>query len=572
MSARKQKTACAEPDRACSEYSERVFRAYRAFCAVGGLLLHEREEVGLLSKVCQVFVNISGYRMAWIAYADEGVEKLVRPVAYAGFEEGYLHAARITWGDTPTGNGPSGVAIRTGRPAVNQHIRTDPLFTPWREEAVRRGYESSAAFPMLAGDGHAFGALALYAPEPDAFGVEELQVVSHLVHLLAYGVLSIRSAQQLQSKLTDTIDIAAELQGVLDNMLESVFVCDSKGHIVLTNRSGLLLLGCSTTEEARTFSWASTGGFLPRTKRGEGDELCPLERALRGEVVTHYQERLQPPGKTEIVVSTTSAPIRNRGGEIIGAVKVVRDITDLAEFEKMKDQFVEVAAHELKTPVTAIKGYCQFLLRNQEPLSERARALLTEIDLGTVRIDRIVRDLLDLSQLHFGDLPIHLESMDLSELVRQVVIEESNRSRDHKISIGALVATPVDADRQRIGQVVRSLIENAIKYSPEGGKVEVQLQITDGLAVFSVRDEGVGIPKAHQLEVFQRFYRAHPDTPFEHGGLGVSLYLCKQIIQRHQGQIWFESKVDRGSTFKFSIPLDRTFLEGEGGKSRDSHH
>ena len=155
-------------------------------------LSRARDEPDLLREICQIAVDVGGYRLAWVGLSEQDEAKSVRPVAQAGFEEGYLETVKITWADTERGRGPTGTAIRTGKPAIAQNILNEPHFAPWREEATRRGYASSIALPLLA-DGLPFGALTVYATEPGAFDAEEVDLLTELADNLAYGIVALRT-------------------------------------------------------------------------------------------------------------------------------------------------------------------------------------------------------------------------------------------------------------------------------------------------------------------------------------------------------------------------------------------
>jgi len=160
-------------------------------------LSRAKDESDLLLAVCEAAVEIGGYRLAWIGFAESGAGRIVRPVAQAGYEDRYLGTVRITWDDSEHGRGPTGTAIRTGRPAIARNMLSDPAYAPWRDQAIRRGYASSIALPLIA-DSQAFGALNIYAAEPDAFDAEEVDLLTELADNLAYGMMALRTRAESQ--------------------------------------------------------------------------------------------------------------------------------------------------------------------------------------------------------------------------------------------------------------------------------------------------------------------------------------------------------------------------------------
>jgi len=332
---------------------------------------------------------------------------------------------------------------------------------------------------------------------------------------------------------------AAELDAVLDNMVEGVFACDRSGGLTHTNAAGLRLLDLSPAVAlSRATQEPGTGGVGPLHPDGRpfSPAELPLARALAGEIIVEEDEVLENPSSHRpVFLRSSAAPIRDTAGAIAGAVAVARDVTEVVEFDRLKDQFIRVAAHELKTPVAILKGYSLMLMRSDQTLSIRSRRMLEAIDRGAERINRIVEDLLDISQAFLDALHLSPAPVDLDELARETVRADAARTR----------------------QVLGNLLSNAIKYSPAGGTIEVVLSVdrAAGEARTSVRDSGVGIPTQKQGGIFRLFYRAHTDTPHDYGGMGVGLYMAKELIKRQGGRIWFESREGEGSIFSFTLPL-----------------
>jgi len=190
-------TSEAERERAQRELPK-INRALRAHSRCSESLIRSTSEEGLLKDICRIIVEMGGYQLAWVGFAEHNADKTVRPVAQMGFEDGYLDTVEITWADTERGRGPTGTAIRTGEPTIVRNIQTDPHYGPWRAEAGKRGFTSSIALPLIA-DGQTFGTLNIYAAEPDAFDKEEVELLSKLADDLAYGILSLRTRAELKS-------------------------------------------------------------------------------------------------------------------------------------------------------------------------------------------------------------------------------------------------------------------------------------------------------------------------------------------------------------------------------------
>lgn len=189
----------------------RVNRALNLLWECAQAMLRAKEEEPFLSRVCQVAIATGGYRLAWVGYAEDDPGRTVRPVAQAGYEEGYLEKVAISWADTERGRGPVGTAIRTGKPFIVRDVHSDPLFAPWQAEALRRGYQSVLGLPLFSGD-RAFGALAIYSEEPDAFDEEEVRLLEEMANNLSYGIRNLRTEAERRHQEERRAALEAQLR------------------------------------------------------------------------------------------------------------------------------------------------------------------------------------------------------------------------------------------------------------------------------------------------------------------------------------------------------------------------
>ncbi len=244
------------------------------------------------------------------------------------------------------------------------------------------------------------------------------------------------------------------------------------------------------------------------------------------------------------VVYNNGLPIRMLGATI--------DITERKNLERQKDEFIGIASHELKTPVTSIKAFAQVLqLRFKKQGDTESTALLSKMDAQLNKLTALISDLLDSTKIETGKLIFHLEKFDLNELAEEI-IDEMQLTTNHKI-IEHLSKTPlmVNGDRDRMRQVFINLISNAIKYSPRADKIVVRTFKKGTRTGASIQDFGIGIIKKDQSKIFERFYRGSGDTRDTYGGMGLGLYISSEIVKRHNGEIWVESKKGKGSKFQF---------------------
>jgi PAS domain S-box-containing protein len=373
----------------------------------------------------------------------------------------------------------------------------------------------------------------------------------------------------------------ALLQLVLDELPTCVyFVTGSEARLVLANRAAVTLWGSEwpvgqpmleflTTHHIHLFD--TNGHILPPAA------LAPLRALQEGQAVFHHQEIIRHADGTSLPVLVNAVTLDGRmlagfaaSGQLSSlyaaepaALVVVQDITPLKEAERLKDQFLSLVAHELRNPLAAVKGFATMLLRHSHGdkgavLAPWQQEALTEIDVATDRLNRLTEDLLDVVRLKAGRLVLHRGAIDLVTITRRVLAQMEQQSYRHQLTLStSLSQLLAQADAGRIEQVLTNLLTNAIKYSPEGGPVEVTLQVAAGgqEALVSIRDHGIGIPLAEQAQLFGRFVRASNGESHGISGTGLGLYLCRELIAQHGGDIWFESTEGMGSTFFLRLPL-----------------
>jgi signal transduction histidine kinase len=248
-------------------------------------------------------------------------------------------------------------------------------------------------------------------------------------------------------------------------------------------------------------------------------------------------------------------------------VEARRKVEDLS---RLKDEFLSIASHELRTPVTSIKGYTQLaktLIREQDlnTSEEYLDIALDQID----RMSRLILELLDVSRIETGRLEIRREPILWTAFVRDLVHRHHTAVSDRRFHLNLPDSKAlVTGDRDRLEQVLGNLLENAVKYSPEGSEIYVSVEDRGDQIVTSVCDRGIGIPKDELAQVFERFHRGRQVSSTNYGGLGLGLYIAKQIVDRHGGSIWVESKEGSGTTFFFALPVTNVVAEEHAPQPR----
>lgn len=227
----------------------------------------------------------------------------------------------------------------------------------------------------------------------------------------------------------------------------------------------------------------------------------------------------------------------------------------------IRDEFISVASHELKTPVTSVKMFTQVLKKHSEQIGDtKAVSHLNKMDKQINKLTELIYDLLNVSKIQAGKMEFKKQEFNFDEAVKETVDVLQQSSEKHKLIIKGHTGKTVLGDEERIGQVINNLISNAIKYSPRADKVTIKLSSNNRKVQVDVTDYGIGMVKTHLSKIFERFYRVYDNTDKTFPGLGIGLYICSEIIKRHEGKFWVKSNLGKGSTFSFSLPIKKTIL------------
>ncbi|MDR5708658.1 MAG: ATP-binding protein [Armatimonadota bacterium] len=358
------------------------------------------------------------------------------------------------------------------------------------------------------------------------------------------GLAFNRLGQRLQQTIEDIRAERNRLEAVLAAIRDAVVAIGPGGEIQLYNRAAEELLGLRPEALGRPVEEALGGSPL----------AAMLREAAGGKVLS---EELALSGESGRVVEVSTSPIRAAEGRFEGAVAVVRDVTELRRTERMRRELIANVGHELRTPLTSIKGFAETLLAGALHDAKHARKFLEIIELEANRLMKLVDDLLDLSRLETKGVTFELRPVDLDGICRGVVERTLPRAEEAGIRLTYTGEGPLTvlADPDRVEQVLTNLVDNALKFTPEGGEIHVQARQEGTEAVVSVQDTGRGIPPDDLPHIFERFYRADRSRTRREGGSGLGLAIAKHLVEMQGGRIWASSRPGEGSAFCFSLPL-----------------
>ncbi len=337
-----------------------------------------------------------------------------------------------------------------------------------------------------------------------------------------------------------------KLDTVLSSMSEGVMVVDDKGTIVLMNPAMRKTFLIDIQPEGRRPAEVIRNTVI----------LEIISRLLSGQDRL-IKEVVELPTPEERVCQANGVSIV-RDGKFRGAVLVVHDITELRRLEKIRQDFVANVSHELRTPVSSIKGYSETLLEGALEDKAQAREFVAIIQENSDRLANLINDLLDLSKIESGKMQMAFLPVDLAPVVQRClsILEKTVEKKGLRITVDFPDKLPrVSGDEARLSQVFLNLLDNAVKYTPEGGSIRVSAQLQDRTVRVNVEDSGAGIPEKDLPRIFERFYRVDKARSRELGGTGLGLSIVKHIVNAHGGDVTVFSQQGQGSVFSFTIPI-----------------
>ena len=451
----------------------------------------------------------------------------------------------------------------------------DELALPQEQGELGEGEIGSCLNIPLTVENRIMGMLSLFDERIGTFDTNLLQLTTMIADYAAVALENVRLRERENALWRQTEFERQRLELIIKSMAEGLLITDAQGAILSLNQSAQHLLAQANID-------FQTGIPLHKLiKTSDADWLLRLAeivaQALKNKVVTNQELTIGDGSETvPLTLNISAAPLHD-ASEVttrpIGVVAVLNDVTSNKQVERLKDEFVSVVSHELRTPLTAIKGYTQHVARRMErrlrkarttvesntPISELPESYdlrsLNIIQSQTEHLERLVNDLLDLSQVQWGKLNLRYETFYLADILAESVRLAQASAELHTLYLDIQVQeTAIVADRIRIEQVIGNLLDNAIKYSPHGGKVTIRLEEQEGKYLVSIIDEGIGVSPEQFDHIFERFYRVHNTSIQQYSGIGLGLYVAKAIVDRHGGQIWFANNQNIGSTFHFTLP------------------
>lgn len=344
----------------------------------------------------------------------------------------------------------------------------------------------------------------------------------------------------------------ARLTAIIEASEDAIISADLNGKIMTWNRGAEKLYAYKAEEVIGQ----SVSVIYPDDQKEELDKI--IKRVISGEYVQNFDSARKHKDGHLIPVSVVISPIRGVSGKVIGGSSITRDITELKKIDRMKNEFISIVSHELRTPLTSVRGSLGLLANDKIcHLSDQAKQLLEIANNNCERLIRLINDILDIQKIEEGKMVFKMKLLDLNQLILETV--EEARGLDAKYNVKLEFTAEADClvmgDYDRLKQVMTNLLSNAIRYSPKHDVVKIKTELLSDKIRVSVLDRGPGIPSDFQSKIFGKFAQADSSTTRVKSGTGLGLNICKGIVEKHQGSIFFTSTPGVGTTFYFELPL-----------------
>jgi PAS domain S-box-containing protein len=362
---------------------------------------------------------------------------------------------------------------------------------------------------------------------------------------------------ELVKERTEQLAEEKELLAVtLSSMGDAVVAVDAENRIMLLNKTAEQLTGWRF-EEVQGKPVDDIIRTINEQTRQPADS--PIDRVLESRKIesgTDHDALVARLGR-ECPVSATAAPIRRNDGTMAGIVMVFRDVSQQREIDRMKSDFISSVSHELRTPLTSIKAYAETMLQDRNMTEETKREFLQIINEESDRLTNLINGILEISKIESGTIEIVRTRVNVASVISRAVADLEYLAGKKNIRLETDIAEHLPellGDENKIRSMVSNLVNNAIKFTPENGRVMVSSQVNNNELLIKVTDNGMGIPKEDLPKIFGRFYRVHrPGTQIQ--GTGLGLAIVKEIVIRHDGRIEVESEINKGSTFTVYLPM-----------------
>lgn len=518
----------------------------------------------ILSRIASTLGKALGakYVNFWELTQDK---KSIYITAAYGMQKQYLQQSRKA--PIRIGTAWIGRAVKTGKAWATSNVQKDPrLPRSWLPAVKMQNYHGLLCMPLMR-KGEIIGGMCIYYKDVHDFEYFEMSLATIVANQAATALANARFFSDLLTERNKTL---ATIQSLEDGLI----MYDPEDKIVLFNPMAENLLQLKAKEVI--------GKYVDKKLKEKSTYWKNLFNIHIFAKSDYSCNEYTTMGPKKLILEITNSPVYDSSQKKIGAMQVLRNITEekrktmelkkaferiqkqmseLKEMDKMKSEFLSITSHELRTPMTPIKIQLQLLLENYfGKINQKQEHSLRVISRNAKRLNLLIKDILDVSRLESGKMKINPENVQLTDIIPNVIENAESTIKEKQLEVTTKLSKlpKIFIDKERIGQVITNLLNNAIKFTPNNGKITIETEKSKEHVMVKVSDTGIGIPEESNQKIFQSFVQLEPAATRKAGGTGLGLSICEKIIELHNGKIWVESNLGKGSVFYFTLPIRST--------------
>ncbi len=555
---------------------------YATLSQINQAIVHNHDSETLYKEICRVAIAHGKFAMCWIGLINPQ-DNTVRPVEFAGNEQGYLKNLTIKYLDEELGRGPTGTAVREGRCVISEDIAADPHMAPWRASALQHGFKSSAAVPFRR-QGQIIGALMVYSAEVHGFDPADEKLLDEIGIDISFA-LDAYAAEAAHRQMEQAIAATRDrLNRILDGITDAFIALDRNWQITYINPEAARIAKKPPEALAGKTHWELWPEPLNTAVERQ------YRKAMIERVTVHFEHSYSATGQSDLWLDVCAYP--NEDGLAI----YLRDITlqrraqialrereeqlrrlnaeleqrvtqrtvelnaallKAQDADRLKSAFLATMSHELRTPLNSIIGFTGVLAQGLAgPLNPEQTKQLGMVRQSSQHLLHLINDILDLSKIEAGQLEVKRSVCDLHGIVEEVLKLNLPAAQKKGLTLQCSFESSVGAvfsDRRRVEQILLNLVSNAVKFT-ETGEVTIECSAAGDWVKISVRDTGIGIKPEDLEHLFLPFRQIETGLDRRHEGTGLGLSICKHLVNLLGGEISAQSEPGKGSVFAFTLP------------------